>query len=119
MSSALPRTSAAGPSLAGRFAAAIALTIGFYVLALVIGVGLLAAPILAWALNGAGNLWVTITGAGPRRLDPRGRSFRAAAEVRAARAEASPRREQPRAAGARSATRRAAAGEPHARRGLR
>ena len=32
----------AGPSLAGRFAAAIALTIGFYVLALVLAAGLLA-----------------------------------------------------------------------------
>ena len=53
-------TSAAGPSLAGRFAAAIALTIGFYVLALVIGVGLIAAPIIGWA-NGAGNIWLTIT----------------------------------------------------------
>ena len=53
-------TPAAGPSLAGRFAAAIALTIGFYVLALVIGVGLIAAPIIGWA-NGAGNIWLTIT----------------------------------------------------------
>lgn len=53
-------TPAAGPSLAGRFAAAIALTIGFYVLALVIGVGLIAAPIIGWA-NGTGNIWLTIT----------------------------------------------------------
>lgn len=59
MSSNAP-TSSAGPSLAGRFAAAIALTIGFYVLALVIGVGLIAAPIIGWA-NGTGNLWLTIT----------------------------------------------------------
>lgn len=59
MSSTAP-TSAAGPSLAGRFAAAIALTIGFYVLALVIGVGLIAAPIYGWA-NGTGNIWLTIT----------------------------------------------------------
>src|SRR5689334_9433120 len=52
--------SPAGPSLAGRFAAAIALTIGFYVLALVIGLGLIVGPVLGWA-NGAGNIWLTIT----------------------------------------------------------
>ncbi|MDA0184246.1 M48 family metalloprotease [Solirubrobacter phytolaccae] len=51
---------AAGPSLAGRIAAAIALTIAFYVLALVIGVGLIAGPIIGWA-NGTGNIFLTIT----------------------------------------------------------
>jgi Zn-dependent protease with chaperone function len=51
-----------GPSLAGRYAAAIALTVGFYVLALAIAGGLLAAAILPWALSGDGNLWVTLTG---------------------------------------------------------
>ena len=40
-----------GPSLAGRIAAAIALTIGFYLLALVIGLGLIAVPILGWAVD--------------------------------------------------------------------
>lgn len=51
--------STAGPSLTGRIAAAIALTIAFYVLALVIGIGLIAAPIIGWA-NGVGNLWLTV-----------------------------------------------------------
>ncbi len=46
----------AGPSLAGRFAAAIALTIGFYVLALAIAGGLLAVAILPWVLGGSGNI---------------------------------------------------------------
>ncbi|MDA0171132.1 M48 family metallopeptidase [Solirubrobacter taibaiensis] len=55
-----PIPSTAGPSLAGRYAAAIALTIGFYVLALIIGGGLIAAPIYGWA-NGTGNIWLTIT----------------------------------------------------------
>jgi Zn-dependent protease with chaperone function len=54
--------SPAGPSVAGRFAAAIALTIGFYVLALTIAAALIAGPILGWVLNGTGNIWVTITG---------------------------------------------------------
>jgi heat shock protein HtpX len=53
---------AAGPSLAGRFAAAIALTVGFYLLALALAAGLLAAAILPWVLSGHGNLWVTLTG---------------------------------------------------------
>src|SRR5262245_11016404 len=52
----------AGPSLAGRFAAAIALTIGFYVLALVIVAGCLAAAILPWVFRGNNNLWVTVIG---------------------------------------------------------
>src|SRR6187551_2719520 len=56
------RASASGPSLKGRFAAAIALTIGFYALALVMAAALLAVAILPWALSGGGNLWVTITG---------------------------------------------------------
>lgn len=42
-----------GPPLAGRFAAAIALTVGFYVLALAIAGALLGAAILPWALNGS------------------------------------------------------------------
>jgi hypothetical protein len=53
---------AAGPSLAGRFAAAIALTVGFYLLALALAAGLLAAAILPWVLEGRNNLWVTLTG---------------------------------------------------------
>src|SRR4051794_13664852 len=50
-----------GPSLAGRFAAAIALTIAFYVLALTIAAGLLALAILPWVW-GHGNTFVSITG---------------------------------------------------------
>ncbi len=56
------RASGSGPSLKGRFAAAIALTIGFYALALTMAAGLLAVAILPWALGGGGNLWVTLTG---------------------------------------------------------
>jgi len=55
-------TPTAGPSLAGRFAAAIALTIGFYLLALALAAGLLAVAILPWVLSGHGNLWVSLTG---------------------------------------------------------
>ena len=55
-----PRT---GPSLTGRFAAAIALTIAFYALALTMAAGLLAVAILPWVFNGHNNLWVTVTGA--------------------------------------------------------
>src|SRR5829696_873524 len=51
----------AGPSLAGRFAAAIALTIGFYVLALVLAIGLFAIAILPWVLDGPHNIWLTVT----------------------------------------------------------
>ena len=51
-----------GPSLAGRFAAAIALTVGFYLLALAIAGGLLAVAILPWVLGGHGNLWISLTG---------------------------------------------------------
>jgi Zn-dependent protease with chaperone function len=49
-----------GPSLAGRMAAAIALTVGFYVLALVIVAGLLAVAILPW-LHGTGRPLLSIT----------------------------------------------------------
>jgi heat shock protein HtpX len=55
-------TPTAAPSLAGRFAAAVALAIGFYVLALVIAGALLSAAILPWALGGHGNVWVTLIG---------------------------------------------------------
>jgi Zn-dependent protease with chaperone function len=51
----------AGPSLAGRFAAAIALTVGFYLLALGIAGGLLAVAILPWVLGGHGNIWISLT----------------------------------------------------------
>jgi heat shock protein HtpX len=50
-----------GPSLAWRLAAAIALTIGFYTLALLIAGALLALAILPWVLRGSSNLWVTLT----------------------------------------------------------
>jgi Zn-dependent protease with chaperone function len=52
----------AGPSLAGRLAAAIALTIGFYVLALALAGALIAAGILPWVFEGRNNLWLTIAG---------------------------------------------------------
>jgi heat shock protein HtpX len=52
-----------GPSLTGRFAAAIALTAAFYALALAMAAGLLAAAILPWVLRGHNNLWLTVTGA--------------------------------------------------------
>lgn len=54
-------TPSAGPSLAGRYAAAIALTIGFYVLALALSLGLIAFAIVPWATSAPQNLWVTIT----------------------------------------------------------
>ena len=54
--------SGSGPSLKGRFAAAIALTIGFYTLALAMAAALLAVAILPWALGGGGNVWLSITG---------------------------------------------------------
>jgi hypothetical protein len=50
-----------GPSLKARFAAAIALTIGFYALALVMAGALLAAAILPWVLGDGFNLFITIT----------------------------------------------------------
>lgn len=50
-----------GPSLAWRLAAAIALTIGFYTLALLIAGGLLALAILPWVLGSGSNIFVTIT----------------------------------------------------------
>jgi heat shock protein HtpX len=56
------RGSVDGPSLKGRFAAAVALTIAFYTLALAIAAGLLAAAILPWVARGHNNLWVTVTG---------------------------------------------------------
>jgi heat shock protein HtpX len=62
MSSDTPIDVPAGPSLAGRLAAAIALTIGFYVLALALAAGLIAAGILPWVFEGRNNLWLTIVG---------------------------------------------------------
>jgi Zn-dependent protease with chaperone function len=52
-----------GPSLKGRFAAAIALTIAFYTLALAIAAGLLAVAIVPWVVGDRNNLWVTVTAA--------------------------------------------------------
>jgi len=57
MSSTAP---ASGPSLKGRFAAAIALTFGFYVLALALAGALLAAAIVPW-LMGAHPIHLTLT----------------------------------------------------------
>ena len=54
------RDTVRGPSLTGRFAAAIALAIGFYLLAIVLGGGLLAVPVLMVA-SGHFNLWLGIT----------------------------------------------------------
>jgi heat shock protein HtpX len=51
-----------GPSLAGRFAAAIALTVGFYTLAIAMAAALLGVAILPWVLGGSNNIWVTLTG---------------------------------------------------------
>jgi heat shock protein HtpX len=50
------------PSLAGRFAAAIALTIGFYILALAIALALIGVPVYAWVSGGSFNIWLTIFG---------------------------------------------------------
>jgi heat shock protein HtpX len=49
-----------GPSLAGRYAAAVALAIGFYVLAIGLGGGLLAVPVLM-IVSGTFNLWAFVT----------------------------------------------------------
>lgn len=49
-----------GPSLAGRTALAVALTIGFYTLALAIAVALVGLPILSVATDGPFNLWLAI-----------------------------------------------------------
>jgi Zn-dependent protease with chaperone function len=53
---------AKAPSLAGRFAAAIALTIGFYTLALAVAAALIGGPIYGWVEAGRGNIFVTIFG---------------------------------------------------------
>ena len=49
-----------GPSLAGRTALAVALTIGFYTLALAIAIALIGLPILALAGDGPFNIWLAI-----------------------------------------------------------
>jgi heat shock protein HtpX len=49
----------APPSMLGRAVAAVALTVGFYALALVLAVALIAGPILLWIDTGRGNVWVT------------------------------------------------------------
>jgi heat shock protein HtpX len=53
--------SQSAPKLAWRLAAAVALTIGFYALALIIAAALLAAAIVPWVVGGSNNLWVTLT----------------------------------------------------------
>lgn len=50
----------AGPSLAARAALAVLLTVVFYALALAVGVGLIAAPIVLYATAGMGNIWVAL-----------------------------------------------------------
>lgn len=50
----------APPSLLGRALAAVALTVGFYTLALGIAVALIAGPIALWMSSGHGNIFATI-----------------------------------------------------------
>ena len=87
-----------GPSLAWRLAAAVALTIGFYTLAILIAAALLAVAILPWVLGGSSNVWVSVDVLHPRRHDPGG-DLPAAEQVRAARACASRKDDQPRLLG--------------------
>jgi Zn-dependent protease with chaperone function len=54
-------TSTPAPTLAGRFAAAIALTIGFYVLALVLSLGLLAIAVVPWFTPAPQNIFLSVT----------------------------------------------------------
>ena len=49
-----------GPSLRSRALLAVALTVFFYAMALVIALGLIVTPIAVWASSGSGNIWVTI-----------------------------------------------------------
>ena len=51
---------ARAPSLRGRAALAVGLTVAFYALAIVIGGGLIAAPIVLFATSGNGNIWVAV-----------------------------------------------------------
>lgn len=50
----------APPSILGRAVAAIALTVGFYALALTLGVAMTVGPIALWISSGSGNIWLTI-----------------------------------------------------------
>jgi heat shock protein HtpX len=52
----------AGPSLAGRLAAAIALTVGFYLLAVAIAAALIGLPLYGLIAAGRGNIWLTLFG---------------------------------------------------------
>ena len=54
MSPAPPR------SMLGRACAAVALTAGFYTLALGLAAALIVGPVYLWATNGHGNVWLTI-----------------------------------------------------------
>ncbi|MEJ7891045.1 MAG: M48 family metallopeptidase [Solirubrobacteraceae bacterium] len=47
-------------SLRSRIALAIALTVAFYTLAVAIALGLIVLPIVVWAAEGRGNIWVAI-----------------------------------------------------------
>lgn len=55
-----PSSPPPGPSLRGRAVLALALTAGFYSLALAIGIGLVAAPVALFASTGRGNIWIAI-----------------------------------------------------------
>ena len=48
------------PQMLGRAVAAVALTVGFYALALAIAAAMIGGPIAAWAINGRFNVFVTI-----------------------------------------------------------
>lgn len=51
---------ASGPSLRGRIALAVALTVSFYALALTVALALIAAPVILFASTGHANLFLTI-----------------------------------------------------------
>lgn len=57
-------TPAPAPSLRGRIAAAVALTLGYYALAIGLALLLIAGPIALWAAVGHGNIWVVVALAG-------------------------------------------------------
>ena len=49
-----------GPSLRTRALLAVALTVFFYAMALIIALGLIITPIALWVTSGSGNIWITI-----------------------------------------------------------
>ena len=89
-----PPAGSTGPSLRSRALLAVTLTVGFYALALAISLGLIAAPIVLFAVSGRGNIWIALAliGAGiailraivpPRdRFEPPGPELRPAEHPR-------------------------------------